>query len=105
MADMTELVRQHGCSRIAAALGQAGFLVNDKPVERLWRRERLKVSARQLMRAHLRLHDSAGLQLYTERADHLCSYDIVHHGTQDGPACRMLSVLDAFTSTSLAIRV
>lgn len=44
--DMTELARQYGrygYLRIAALLREAGWQVNDKRDERLWRRERLKV--------------------------------------------------------------
>ncbi len=40
--DMIELARQYGrygYRRIAALLRDAGWQINDKPVERLWRRE------------------------------------------------------------------
>lgn len=50
MADMIELTRQYGrygYRRIAALLRDAGWLVNDKRVERLWRREGLKVPMKQ----------------------------------------------------------
>ena len=40
-----------------------------------------------------------------ERADHVWSYDFVHHRTHDGRAFRTLNVLDQFTRESLAIRV
>ncbi len=46
VADMIELTRQYGrygYRRIAALLRDAGWHVNDKRVERLWRREGLKV--------------------------------------------------------------
>ena len=46
VADMIELTRQYGrygYRRIAALLRDAGWRVNDKRVERLWRREGLKV--------------------------------------------------------------
>ena len=45
VADMIELTRQYGrygYRRIAALLRDAGWFVNDKRVERLWRREGLK---------------------------------------------------------------
>ena len=45
VADMIELARQYGrygYRRIAALLRDAGWQVNDKRVERLWRREGLK---------------------------------------------------------------
>ncbi len=44
--DMIELTRQfgrYGYRRVAALLIDAGWQVNDKRVERLWRREGLKV--------------------------------------------------------------
>ena len=50
VADMIELARQYGrygYRRVAALLRDAGWQVNDKRVERLWRREGLKVPARQ----------------------------------------------------------
>ncbi len=50
VADMIELARQYGrygYRRIAALLREAGWLVNDKRVERLWRREGLKVPMKQ----------------------------------------------------------
>ena len=40
-----------------------------------------------------------------EPADHVWSYNFVHHRTDDGRAFRMLNVLDEFTRESLAIRV
>ncbi len=46
VADIIELTRQYGrygYRKIAALLRQAGWLVNDKRVERIWRCEGLKV--------------------------------------------------------------
>ena len=46
IADIIALARQYGrydYRRIAAQLRYAGYQVNDKRVERLWRREGLKV--------------------------------------------------------------
>ena len=50
VADMIELARQYGrygYRRIAALLRDAGWHVNDKRVERLWKREGLKVPMKQ----------------------------------------------------------
>ena len=50
VADMIELARQfgrHGYRRIAALLREAGWSVNDGRIERLWRREGLKVPQKQ----------------------------------------------------------
>ena len=50
VADMIELAHQYGrygYRRIAALLRDAAWRVNDKRVERLWRREGLKVPMKQ----------------------------------------------------------
>ena len=108
VADMIELARQYGrygYRRIAALLRDAGWQVNDKRVERLWRREGLKVPEKQPKRGRLWLNDGSCIRLRAERADHVWSYDFVHHRTHDGRAFRMLNVLDEFTRESLAMRV
>ena len=108
VADMIELARQYGrygYRRIAALLRDAGWQVNDKRVERLWRREGLKVPGKQPKRGRLWLNDGSCVRLRAEQANHIWSYDFVHHRTYDGRAFRMLNVLDEFTRESLAIRV
>ena len=108
MAEMTELACRYGrCGyrRIAALLRRAGWEVNAKRVERLWRREGLKVPARQPKRARLWLNDGSCVRLRAAGANHVWSYDFVHHRTYDGRAFRTLNVLDEFTRESLAIRV
>ena len=108
VADMIELARRYGrygYRRIAALLRDAGWQVNDKRVERLWRREGLKVPGKQPKRGRLWLNDGSCVRLRAERADHVWSYDFVHHRTYDGRAFCMLNVLDEFTRESLAIRV
>ena len=51
------------------------------------------------------LNDGSCVRLRAGRADHVWSYDFVHHRTHDGRAFRTLNVLDEFTRESLAIRV
>ena len=49
VADMIELTRQYGgygYRRIAALLRDAGWHVNDKQIERLWKRAGLKVPSK-----------------------------------------------------------
>ena len=108
VADMIELARRYGrygYRRIAALLRDAGWLVNDKRVERLWRREGLKVPAKQPKRGRLWLNDGSCVRLRAARADHVWSYDFVHHQTHEGRVFRTLNVLDEFTRESLSIRV
>ena len=79
--------------------------MNVKRVERIWRREGLKVPARQPKRSRLWLNDGSCLRLRPERPNHVWSYDFVEHRTHNGSKYRMLNVIDAFTRECLAIRV
>ena len=82
-----------------------GFAVNHKRVERLWRREGLKVPQRQPKRGRLWLNDGSCVRLRPERRNHVWSYDFVAARTSDGRAFRMLTVIDEFTRECLAIDV
>ncbi len=107
-ADIVELARQYGrygYRKIAALLRDAGWLVNDKRVERIWRREGLKVPKEQPKRGRLWLADGSCVRLRPEHRNHVWSYDFVEDRTHDGRKYRMLNVLDEFTHESLAIRV
>ena len=86
-------------------LRDAGWVVNDKRVERIWRREGLKVPKKQPKRGRLWLTDGSCVRLRPEHRNHVWSYDFVEHRTHDGRKYRMLNVLDEFTHESLAIRV
>ena len=95
VADMIELVRQYGrygYRRIAALLRDAGWQVNDKRIERLWRREGLKVPMKQPKRGRLWLNDGSCVRLRPEYRDHVWSYDFVHHRTDDGKVFRALNL-------------
>ena len=108
MADIIALAHQYGrygYRRITALLRAAGWVVNKKRVERIWRREGLKVPAKQPKRGRLWLNDGSCLRLRPERPNHVWSYDFVMDRTHDGKAFRMLYVIDEFTRESLTIRV
>ena len=88
VGDMTELARQYGrygYRRIAALLREAGWHINDKRVERLWRREGLKVPQKQPKKGRLWLNDGSCVRLRAGYVNHVWSYDFVHHRTDDGP--------------------
>lgn len=107
-ADIIALARQYGrygYRRITALLRDAGWAVNKKRVERIWRCEGLKVPQRQPKRSRLWLNDGSCVRLRPERPNHVWSYDFVSDRTHDGRAFRMLCVIDEFTRESLAIRV
>ena len=107
-ADIIELARQYGrygYRKVAALLRQAGWIINDKRVERIWRREGLKVPHKQPKRGRLWLADGSCIRLRPEQRNHVWSYDFVEDRTHDGRKYRMLNVLDEFTHECLAIRV
>jgi putative transposase len=108
-ADIVELARQYGrygYRKIAELLRTtAGWVVNDKRVERIWRREGLKVPAKQPKRSRLWLADGSCLRLRAERPNHVWSYDFVEDRTHEGRKYRMLNIIDEFTHECLAIRI
>jgi len=107
-ADITALAAtygRYGYRRITALLHQAGWSVNAKRVQRIWRREGLKVPQKQPKRGRLWLNDGSCVRLRAERPNHVWSYDFVEDRTQDGRKFRMLCVIDEFTREALAIRV
>jgi putative transposase len=108
-ADIIALARQYGrygYRKIAELLrSTAGWVVNDKRVERIWRREGLKVPQKQPKKGRLWLNDGSCIRLRAERPNHVWSYDFVEDRTHDGRKYRMLNVIDEFTHECLAIRV
>jgi transposase InsO family protein len=108
VADMIELARQYGSygyRRVAALLRDAGWQVSDGRVERLWKREGLKVPTKQPKRSRLWLNDGSCIRLRPEYRNHVWSYDFVHCRTDDGKAFRTLNILDEFSRECLTIRV
>lgn len=107
-ADIVALASQYGrygYRRIAALLRDAGWAVNVKRVERIWRREGLKVPQKQPKKGRLWLNDGSCIRLRPERSNHVWSYDFVESRTHDGRKFRMLNIVDEFTRECLAIRI
>jgi len=107
-ADIVELARRYGrygYRKITELVRRAGWQVNDKRVERIWRREGLKVPTKQPKRGRLWLNDGSCIRLRPEHRNHVWSYDFVEERTHDGRRYRMLNVIDEFTRECLAIRV
>ena len=105
---MIELATQYGrygYRRITAMLRDEGFKVNHKRVERLWRREGLKIPQRQPKRRRLWLNDGSCVRLRPSYRDHVWSYDFVRDQTSDGRAFRMLTLIDEYNRQCLSIDV
>jgi len=86
-------------------LRHEGWPVNHKRVERIWRREGLKVPKKQPKRRRLWLNDGSCIRLRPQFKDHVWSYDFVMARTSDGRAFRILTILDEYTRECLAMRV
>lgn len=96
---------RYGYRRIWALLRRQGWDIGVGRVERIWRREGLKVPQKQPKRGRLWLNDGSCIRLRAERPGHVWSYDFVMDRTHDGKAFRMLTVIDEFTRESLTIVV
>ncbi|MFZ0278055.1 MAG: IS3 family transposase [Candidatus Sulfotelmatobacter sp.] len=96
---------RYGYRRITALLQSAGWPVGRDRVQRIWRREGLKVPQKQRARGRLWLGDGSCVRLRPERANHVWSYDFVKAMTHDGRALRILVVIDEYTRECLALRV
>ena len=96
---------RYGYRRIAVMLREAGWPVGKDRVERIWRREGLKVPKKQRPRGRLWLNDGSCVRLRPERAKHVWSYDFVSAATHDGRSLRLLTLIDEYTRECLAIRV
>ncbi len=105
-ADITTLAREYGrygYRKITALLRQAGWVVNAKRVERIWRREGLKVPQKQPKKGRLWLNDGSCVRLRPEHPNHVWSYDFVEDRTHDGRKFRTLNVIDGHVRRSPAL--
>jgi transposase InsO family protein len=97
---------RYGYRRITALLNNRyGWRVNHKRVERIWRREGLKVPRKQPKRSRLWLNDGSCIRLRPEYKDHVWSYDFMIDRTANGRAFKILNIIDEYTRECLAIVV
>ena len=74
-------------------------------VQRIWRREGLKVPQKQPKRARLWLNDGSCIRLRPTHPHHVWSYDFVHYRSDDGRPLKLVTLIDESTRECLAIRV
>jgi len=96
---------RYGYRRITALLKQEGWRLNHKRIERIWRREGLKVPQKQPKRKRLWFNDGSCVRLRPEHPNHVWSYDFVMDRTYDGRSMRMLTLIDEYTRECLTIDV
>ena len=108
VARLIELATQYGrygYRRITALLRGEGWRVHHKRVERLWRREGLKVPQKQPKRGRLWLTDGSCIRRRAEYRHHVWAYDFVAERTHDGRPLKILTVVDEDSRECLALVV
>lgn len=104
-ADILELATKYGRYgyRMITALlkNEKHWRVNHKRVERIWRREGLKVPKKQPKRGRLWLNDGSCIRLKPEYKDHVWSYDFMFDRTANGHPFKILNIIDEFTRECL----
>ncbi len=83
---------RYGYRRVTPLLHEQGWQVSVDRVERIWRREGLKVPMKQPKRGRLWLNEGSCVRLRPEHPNHVWSYDFVHDRTHDGRTLRLLTL-------------
>jgi len=97
---------RYGYRRIMALLNnECGWRVNHQRVERIWRKEGLKVPKKQPKRSRVWLNGGSCIRLRLEYKDHVWSYDFMIDRTADGRTFQILNIIDEYTREFLAIVV
>ena len=94
---------RYGYRRIRALLAQEGWSVSRKQVQRIRRKEGLKVRPKP-QRLH-RQGVSTGLPTQATHRNHVWTWDFIFDRTDKGSTLKMLTMLDEYTRQCLAIRV
>ena len=105
MVELATKYGRYGYRRITALLQREGFQVNHKRVERIWRKEGLKVPQKQPKRKRLWFNDGSCIRLRPQFKDHVWSYDFVATRTEDGRPLRILTLIDEYTRECLTLKV
>ena len=105
MIELATTYGRYGYRRITGLLRGEGWTVNHKRVERLWRREGLKVPQKQPKRGRLWLADGSCIRRRPEYRHHVWAYDFVADRTHDGRPLKILTVVDEYSRECLTIVV
>ena len=96
---------RYGCRRIHQLLVREGWQFNHKRIERIWKKEGLKVPAKQPKRGRLWFNDGSCIRLRPLFKDHVWSYDFVADRTHDGRPLRILTLIDEYSRECLTLEV
>ncbi|KNY20064.1 integrase [Methylobacterium sp. ARG-1] len=96
---------RYGYRRVTALLQTGGWQVGKDRVQRIWRREGLKVPSRHKPRSRLWLNDGSCVRLRPLHRNHVWSFDFVQARTHDSRSLRILTLLDEHSRACLALKV
>jgi putative transposase len=96
---------RYGYRFITAKLRQAGWQINHKRVQRLWRKEGLQVPYKRKSKKSCGSSANACFVKKAEFINHVWTYDFVDDQTEDGRKLKFLTVLDEYSRESPAIEV
>jgi len=94
---------RYGYRRIRSALAKEGWTVSRKQVQRIRRREGLKV--RPKPKKISRRGVSTGLPTQATHQHHVWTWDFIFDRTDNGGTLKMMTLLDEYTRQCLTIRV
>lgn len=96
---------RYGYRRVTALLRAAGWRVGKDRVQRIWRREGLKIPRKHKPRSRLWLNDGSCVRLRPLHRNHVWSFDVVQAQTHDGRSLRILTLIDEHGRACLALKV
>jgi putative transposase len=94
-----------GYRRAHAQLGEQGWAVNRKRVQRIWREEGLRVPPRRRKRQRLGESTVPADRLRAQRPGHVWAIDFQFDQAVNGRAIKLLNIVDEFTREALAMDV
>jgi putative transposase len=94
-----------GYRRAHAQLGEQGWAVNRKRVQRIWREEGLRVPPRRRKRQRLGESTVPADRLRAQRPGHVWAIDFQFDQAVNGRAIKLLNIVDEFTREALAMEV
>lgn len=108
MKQLRELAGQRprfGYRRIAALLRREGWRASATRVQRLWRREGLKVPRKRRKKRAIGVAANACHVQSAEHKDHVWCWDFVFDRTTAGSPLKWLSIVDEYTRECLTLKV
>jgi transposase InsO family protein len=94
---------RYGYEMITWKLKQAGWSVNKKRIQRLWRREGLKVLPKQHKKR--RLSPSTTARQIALYPNHVWSWDFLFDRTEDGRSVKILNIVDEYSRFNITLEV